>query len=367
MRSAFFMCVDNWRMQPTNPATRFSPKTVGLMAAVVTVVIWTAFIVIARASADPARGGVLNPFDIVYARILGASIILMPWGFWLGARDKARRLETGLTTSATVGSSLCGLSPLPLAMTLKIGVFGGLLYGMIAYSGFVYAPAAHASVLMPGSLPLWTALLAVWVLGDRITAARATGLALIVGGDLLVGGASLLHALDGSGVWRGNVLFVCAAMVWSSYSVLVRRYALDAVRATIAITALAFVTYVPIYTVLLLLNWVPGKVLVAPVGAVVFQMLMQGVGSVVISGITFTKMIQHYGPVRSTMITALVPGLSAISAAIFLGEPLQWNLLAGLALVTCGILFGVRKVSANSPNGTPKNIASNPYTTGASG
>jgi drug/metabolite transporter (DMT)-like permease len=248
-------------------------------------------------------------------------------------------------------------------MTLKIGVFGGVLYGMIAYSGFVYAPAAHASVLMPGSLPLWTALLAVWVLGDRITAARATGLALIVVGDLLVGGASLLHALDGSGIWRGDVLFVCAAMTWSTYSVLVRRHALDAVRATMAITALAFVTYMLIYTVLLLLNWVPGQVLVAPVGAVAFQMLMQGVGSVVISGITFTKMIQHYGPVRSTMITALVPGLSAISAAIFLGEPLQWNLLAGLALVTAGIMFGVRKALAV----TPKTIAVHAVSTGANG
>jgi drug/metabolite transporter (DMT)-like permease len=64
---------------------------------------------------------------------------------------------------------------------------------------------------------------------------------------------------------------------------------------------------------------------------------------VAISGITFTKMIGYYGPVRSTMITALVPGLSALGAALFLEEPLYWNLLAGLACVTAGILFGVRK------------------------
>jgi drug/metabolite transporter (DMT)-like permease len=100
---------------------------------------------------------------------------------------------------------------------------------------------------------------------------------------------------------------------------------------------------------------------------VAFQMLMQGVGSVVISGMTFTKMIQHYGPVRSTMITALVPGLSAISAALFLGEPLHWNLLAGLALVTCGILFGVRKASAIAPEGAPKSIAAHAHSTGANG
>ena len=42
------------------------------------------------------------------------------------------------------------------------------------------------------------------------------------------------------------------------------------------------------------------------------------------------------------MITALVPGLSALGAVFFLGEPLGLNLLAGLALVTIGIMFGVR-------------------------
>jgi drug/metabolite transporter (DMT)-like permease len=353
-------------LSSTSHPSRFSPKVVGLLAAVITVTIWTAFIVIARASADPARGGVLNPFDIVYARILGASLILMPWGLWLTARDRARRSEAGLVGPAIATSSLFGLSPLPLRMTLTIGVFGGLLYGVLAYSGFVYAPAAHASVLMPGSLPLWTALLAVWVLGDRITAARATGLMLIVGGDLLVGGASLLHALDGSGIWRGDVLFMTAAFIWSCYSVLVRKHALDAVRATIAITALAFVVYVPIYTALLLLHWVPGQVLVAPWRDVALQMLFQGVGSVVVSGIAFNKMIQHYGPVRSTMITALVPGLSAIAAVIVLGEPLHWNLVAGLALVTAGIMFGVRRASA-VPTVATKSVAAHAISTGAKG
>ena len=318
-----------------NRAPRLSPRAIGLIAAMVTVLIWTSFIVIARASADPARGGVLNSFDIVYARILGASAILLPWGLWINARDRA--------AGVSGGGSLWGLSPLPLRITLLTGSFGGLLYGMLAYSGFVYAPAAHASVLMPGSLPLWTALLAVWLLGDRITATRAVGLVLIVGGDLLVGGASLLNALDGSGIWRGDVLFITSAMVWSFYSVLVRRHALDAVRATIAITAVAFVFYVPVYTALLFLQVVPGQALVAPARDVLFQMLFQGVGSVVISGIAFNMMIRHYGPVRSTMITALVPGLSAISAALVLGEPLHWNLVAGLALVTAGIMFGVRR------------------------
>jgi drug/metabolite transporter (DMT)-like permease len=71
---------------------------------------------------------------------------------------------------------------------------------------------------------------------------------------------------------------------------------------------------------------------------------------VVVSGITFTKMIQYYGPIRTTMITALVPGLSAFGAVVFLGEPMLWNLAVGLTLVTLGILFGVRAVKPRAPD-----------------
>ncbi len=239
-------------------------------------------------------------------------------------------------------SSLLGLSPLPLHITALAGVFGSVLYAMLAYSGFFFAPAAHASVLMPGSLPLWTTLLAMVVLHDHITRARLMGLACIVLGDMLVGGVSLLKAFEGGEVWKGDLLFMSAAFCWACYTVLVRRHALDPVRATIAITAFACVSFVPLYGLAAYAGWVPTHLGTAPMEEMLFQAIYQGVGSVVISGITFNVMIRHFGPVRSTMITALVPGLSALGAVVFLNEPMSLNLLSGLALVTCGILFGVR-------------------------
>lgn len=331
-------------------APRFSPRTLGIGAAVITVAVWTAFIVIARASASRS----LTPFDLAFARITGASLVLIPWGAWLVM--KARIAEPGARRD-----SLFGLSPLSLRLTATAGVFGGLAYALLAYTGFFYAPASHASVLLPGSLPLWTTLLAAIVLRDRITPARAMGLVLIVAGDILVGGHSLLHALEGGVVWKGDVLFMSAAFCWACYSVVVRRHGLEAVRTTIAITVFAFLTYVPIYALLAGFGVVTSRIGSAPWGELAFQMAFQGVGSVVISGITFTKMIQHFGPVKSTMITALVPGLSALGAVLLLGEPLQWNLLAGLLLVTTGILFGVHKTSAI------KNIAATDRPAGAAG
>ena len=55
-------------MTPSVPAASplgLSAAAQGRIAAVVTVSIWTAFIVIARATADPARGGTLLPLDVV--------------------------------------------------------------------------------------------------------------------------------------------------------------------------------------------------------------------------------------------------------------------------------------------------------------
>lgn len=313
------------------------------MSAVITVMIWTSFIVVARASASHT----LLPLDIALARILGASSVLLPWAWWLMRPARAKGQRVG---------SLLGLSPLPLRVTLQAGLFGGLLYAVLAYSGFFYAPAGHASVLLPGSLPLWTTLLMWLFLREHISMTRAMGLALILCGDVLVGGMSLLKAFDGDNVWVGDVLFMCGALCWSAYSVTVRHHGLDAVRATMAITAFALVCYVPVFSMGVGLGWWPTRLPEAAWSEIIFQAVFQGVGSVVISGITFTHMIRAYGPVRSTMITALVPGLSAVGAVIFLGEPLSWNLWVGLALVTGGILFGVRK--ALSPVALPVPVPS---------
>lgn len=342
------LCLDNRGMSTLNSLhsapRQLSPKAVGILAAVVTILIWSSFIVIARASAK----GSLLPLDMVFLRFVGAGVVLLPWGWWL---VRSQQISSR--------SSWLGLSPYAFKLTALVGTIGGVGYAMLAYSGFFFAPAAHASVLLPGTLPLSTALVAVWLLKDRITPARAVGLGLIFCGDLLVGGTSLLKAFDGGETWKGDLLFLSASTCWAFYSVIARKNALDAVKATIAITVFTAVTYVPVYAALLAFGAIKSQLATAPWGEVAFQAVFQGVGSVVISGISFTKMIQYFGPVRSTMMTALVPGLSALGAVFFLGEPLHTNLMLGLALVTVGILFGVRGVkSPAKPPAKPITIPS---------
>jgi drug/metabolite transporter (DMT)-like permease len=312
---------------------RLSPRTIGIASAIITIAIWTSFIVVARFMALKS----LTPLDIVLCRILGAALVLLPWGFLMVR--KMRLADRHANTSLWI-------SPLPLNLTLLLGLFGGVGYAVLAYSAFTFAPAAHGSVLMPGLLPLTTALLSVLLLGEVLSKPRQLGLLLILCGGLLVGGASLWKAYAdsnaGGQVWKGDVLFVCASSCWACYTVLCRKHKLDAVPTTIAVIVFCMLSFVPLYSLAVVTGLLESKLASAPLWEILFQTFWQGMGSVVISGIAFTQMIRYFGAVRSTMLTAIVPGLSALGAVIFLGEPLGIHLIAGLSLVTLGIVVGVR-------------------------
>ena len=319
---------------------RIDPRAVGIAAALATILTWTAFIVVARAMALRS----LSPWDIVACRIAGAALVLVPWGAWIVRRRRARGDPAG---------GWLGLSPLSARLTVTCGLCGGIGYPVLAYAGFVHAPAAHGSVLLPGMLPMWTALLSVWLLRERLSAARLGALGLILAGGALVGGASLLRAFEGGDVWKGDLLFLAASACWSTYVVLIRRERLDPVEATVAVTVFALLAYLPAWAVLAWFGAIDSRIATAPYAEIAFQALWQGVGTVVVSGITFATMIRAFGPVRSTMLTATVPGLSALAAVLFLGEPLGLGLLAGLALVTVGILVGVRGPAPGGPSCGP--------------
>ena len=311
---------------------QLSKRTLGIAAAIITVTIWTSFIIIARAMAHTT----LTPLDIAFVRMIGAGIVMLPWGWWWVRRERQR---------AAPGAHWLGLSPYSWRITVTAGTLAAVLYASLAYSGFLYAPAAHASVLLPGMLPLWTTLIALVVIGTPVNSKRWFGLGLIVTGGLLVGGASLLRAFDGGDIWKGDLLFLGASFSWSAYTVMTRKQAMGAIPATIAVCVFAVFTFVPLYAVLAATGVIVSHLREAAWSEIVFQALVQGIGSVVISGITFVRMVETFGPIRSTMITAVVPGLSALAAVLFLGEPLYWNLLLGVALVTVGIVFGVKPVT----------------------
>jgi drug/metabolite transporter (DMT)-like permease len=314
---------------PHPPLTRRDLWTGGLCALAV-LAIWTSFILVARSSA--AR--TLTPFDIAWLRFAFSGLLVLPLVWW---RWPQLRAALG-GDAATVRRRI-----VLLAGTAGVG------YCALAYSGFFFAPAAHAAVLMPGSLPLWTALLAVLLLGERVGPWRLAGLALIVLGDLLVGGSSLLQAFDGGRTWIGDLLFLSAGLSWSLYGVLCRRWRIGAVDATLAIALGCLVSYVPLYGLGLVAGWVPSGLAQTPWTEIAWQAAYQGGVTMLLAGLAYTRVVTTFGPVRTTMVTALVPPLAALSAVPILGETLGVAALAGLGCVTAGLLLGLRSVRPSPP------------------
>lgn len=307
-------------------------RWIGAACALAVLAIWTSFILIARTSAKLA----LTPFDIAFLRFLFSGLVALPFVLW---RRQALRSGLGGAEAWKRGALLA--------------FFAGVGYCGFAYSGFFFAPAAHAAVLLPGSLPLWTAVAAVLLIGERLHGARIAALALIVAGDLLVGGASLLQAFDGSGTWRGDLLFLCGSCCWAVYGVLCRRWRVGAVDATLAIAFGCLLSYVPVYALLAATGAIPTGLPGAPWGQIVFQAVYQGGLAMLVAGIAFTQVVATFGPVKSTMVTALVPTLAALGAVPLLGEPLSGAALGGLVCVTAGLLLGLRPARTALPAGRP--------------
>lgn len=302
-------------------------KWLGGLCALAVLCIWSSFILIARSSAKLS----LTAFDIAFLRFLFSGVAVLPLVAW--------RAASVAPHTSRLGAALGGLSPWRAA---TVGAVAGICYCTFAYSGFFFAPAAHASVLLPGSLPLWTALIAAALLHERISPLRAAGLSLIVAGDLLVGGASLLKAFDGGEVWKGDLLFLAAAMTWGTYTVLCRKWRIGAIDATLAIALVCLVSFVPLYALGAWNGWWPSGLAQAGWGEIAFQAVYQGGFAMLISGVAFTQVVTTFGPLRTVMITALVPGISALAAVPLLGEPLTPLPLAGLVCVTLGLLMGLR-------------------------
>lgn len=299
----------------------------GAVAALVTIATWTAFIVGSRALS--ARS--LAPTDVILIRFVVSAVLLAPWG-WLIVRRR--------------GGGWLRISPVSAGKTVVLGLTGGVIFGLLAYHGFSLAPASHSAVLMPGLLPLWAALFAWLINGERSGPRRMLGLALIVAGALLVGGLALRSAFEGGSVWKGDLLYLFTPFVWAIFASLCRRWQIGPVEATTAVAVFSAVAFGVPYFLLVLSGWLPSGLARAPWSEIATQVVLQGVFGAIVSGVAFMKTVQVFGPVRATMITATVPAISAGSAVLFLGEPFTWMLAAGLVCVTAGILVGVGGAAA---------------------
>jgi drug/metabolite transporter (DMT)-like permease len=122
----------------------------------------------------------------------------------------------------------------------------GAPYALVAAGGLHLAPAYDHGALNPGCMPLFVALIAAIVLGEKPSTARTLGLSLILAGALVIVG---WHAAASSTAWStsrtfGDALFLFAALLSACFT---GHATLEPLHAAALVSTGSLVIYLPIY------------------------------------------------------------------------------------------------------------------------
>lgn len=279
---------------------------VGYLAAIATVVLSVGWQLATRAGVTTT----LTPIDLALIRYTIPALILLPVCWRYGAIPKTVRT--------------------PQLLLMLLGA--GLPFGLVSSAGAQFAPAAHMGTLLPGAIPLFVAALSVLILKETFAPMRLLGLALIVGGIAAISGHSL--TMGEAGMWRGDLLFLTAALLWSLYTIAFRRSGMSPWHSAAVVSLWSGLAVIPLWF------WSSSaRLTAAPLGDIAFQLLWQGLLAGVGATGCYALAVKHIGPSRAAATLALMPACAAAGGFLFLGERVDGTAAAGMAAATLGVVL----------------------------
>lgn len=211
-----------------------------------------------------------------------------------------------------------------------LGLLNAALPYLLISAAELHLTASFAAIL-GATVPLFAAVMAARLLGERLNASRIGGLVLgVVGVAVMVGWGPM--ALDGA-----TVLSVLAMLVASA------SYASSGIYTKLKLKGVS--TYsLALGQQLGALVWlaIPGALLVpktAPSSAAVGSLLALGLLSTGVAYLMFFELLERVGPTKTTTVTYLIPVVGMLAGAVMLGEPLTAGMLVGLVLVLASVLL----------------------------
>ena len=266
-----------------------------------------------------ARMAILNdgftPADLIVARYAVAGLVMLPVLLWMRASD---------------------LGGIGWRRGLMLMATGGPAFTVLQTAGLAYAPLGHGGVITPAAVAILSTALAAVFLRERPGVVHLLGACLMLCGILLVGSDALFGS-GGPHTWFGDLLFLGAATAWASFSVLVRRWRVDALRAITIVSVLSAVATVPGYIAF----GGGAHIATLPMHLVIWQGLLQGGLHGVLATLGFTHAVRVLGVSRAVFFAAVVPAISVLIGIPALHEipsVAQW---LGLGVVTLGLMIAI--------------------------
>lgn len=271
-----------------------------------------------------ATVGEVPPVFQASLRFIGATVLLAAWCRWRG------------------------IALVRAGDPLRAGLLAGLLFaGEFAciYVGLKYTTASRMTLFLY-TAPFWVAvLLPIFVKSERLFRWQWAGLVLAFAGVLV--------AMQGNGLaqgagdapplqWLGDALALAGGMLWGLTTVVIRSTRL------VAIAAEKLLLYQLLFSAisLPLLSLALGEAWVWSFSAfAVTSLAIQIVLGAVISFLAWMWLLGRYPATKMSAFVFLTPVFALVFGSLWLGEAVNLNLVAALALVALGIVLVSRKPS----------------------
>lgn len=297
---------DSLRSAASAPALLMNrPALLGWGAGLITVIIWAFWMVGTRHAVTHS----LPPAAVGIVRFAVPALLLAPVTWRVGLWPKGLPLKTGL-------GLLCSGAP----------------FFLIVATGMQFAPAADIGPLLPGTMPLFVAMIGWLVFGETLGRMRIIGFAMILVAVLSIAGGSLLDGATGA--WPGHLMLLAGACLWGIYTHAYRRSGLSALQAAGLIGLWSVLLLLPLGAPALIRAAMDGLT-----GAILVQAVLQGFLSGVVGIVLYGYAIDRLGPSRAAALSPLGPVLAAILAIPLLDEIPSLSAMAGIAFATLGVLL----------------------------
>lgn len=265
---------------------------------------------------------------VALAAIWGASFLFMRiaapyFGVWWTAELRVALAALAMAGVA-LGTGRAMLTRRHWRGFLVVGTFNSAIpFALYAYAA-LHLPTGYSAILN-ALTPLWGALFAAWMLGERLTLRVVAGVALALAGvSLLVKvgvGALDAHAL-------AAVAACLAATACYGFAGAYTKKALSGV-ATFAIA-----TNSQLFAAVVLLPAAAWQLPAAnPPLQAWWAMLLLALLCSAVAYFLYFALIARLGPTRATTVTFVVPAFGMLWGWLLLGEPVTLAMLLGFALV----------------------------------
>ena len=297
------------------------PKTwaLGLVAALATVTIWAAFMLVTRFAVQ----GSFTVEELLLLRLAPGAFVMAPVMWRLGVMPHGQSW--------------------PRAAILMVGA--SAVFPFVVSKGLAYAPASDGGVLAPGMLPFWTALAAYALAREIPGPRRRLGLAMILTGAIIVGLWQILSGAD-EHAWKGHLMFLTGSGLWAIYSVIFRQSRLSPLHGLVI--GLFWGTLLATPLLLATGNVSFAK---ASLGDIIVMIVLQSFVIGILAMFLFGYAVQILGAAETAAFGALTPILALLGGVAFLGETVTPLKIVGVALVAAGVFLasGVLSRSRSAP------------------